>query len=292
MTPTIAFLGTGLMGAPMARNLLAAGFDVTVWNRSPEKAQALVQHGATVASSPRDAVKDAEIVIVILSDGAAVHSLLSDQGVAAAMASGALLIDMSSTKPEEARAEASLLANHGLRHLDAPVSGGTRGAAAATLAIMVGGDETVFTDALPVLSVLGRPVRVGPTGSGQLAKLANQAIVGVTIATIAEAMLLVDRGGADPAAIRDALMGGFADSVILQQHGARMTTQDFTPGATAATQLKDLNNAMDEAAALGLSLPLTEQIQGRYRRLVHDLEGADLDHSGIYRELLDLNKSA
>ena len=206
-----------------------------------------------------------------------------------AMTPGSTVIDMSSIKPAEAKDHAAWLSEKGILHLDAPVSGGTRGAAAATLAIMVGGDEAVFQSVKPVLAAMGRPVRVGPSGSGQLSKLANQAIVGITIGAVAEAMLLAEQGGADPAAIRDALKGGFADSIILQQHGERMTTGDFVPGGLSAIQLKDLDNALLEAERLGLSLPLAEQMRERFKRFCDTLDGGGKDHSGIYLELRDRN---
>ena len=215
-TAKIAFLGTGLMGSHMARNILKAGFSLTAWNRTLAKAQALIADGANVPATAAEAVAEADIVITMLSDGPTVHDLLFDQELAAAMKAGTLLIDMSSIKPSEARTHAALMRERGLHHLDAPVSGGTKGAEAGSLAIMAGGDEAVFTRAVSVLSAMGRPVRVGPDGSGQLSKLANQTIVAVTIGVVAEAMLLAEKGGADPAAIRDALKGGFADSIILQ----------------------------------------------------------------------------
>lgn len=226
----LALLGTGLMGAPMARNLLRAGHDVRVWNRTREKAEALAADGAVVCDSPADAVAGARGVITMLSDGPTVATLVEDEAVTAALSDGAVWIDMSSAKPEEARAQAAHLAGFGVQHLDAPVSGGTRGAEAGSLAIMVGGQTSIFDQMEGVLSAMGRPVHVGPSGAGQLSKLANQGIVAVTIAAVAEAMLLLQKGGADPAAVRRALKGGFADSTILQQHGERMTTGDFTPG--------------------------------------------------------------
>ena len=228
----------------------------------------------------------------MLSDGPAVGDLLFAQGVAAAMKPGAAVIDMSSIKPAEANDHAARLAALGLGHIDAPVSGGTRGAEAATLAIMAGGDQDVFDRAAPVLSAMGRPVRVGPAGAGQLSKLVNQTVVAVTIGVVAEAMLLAREGGADPAAIRDALKGGFADSVILQQHGERMTTGNFTPGGPSRLQVKDLDNALEVSRAAGLTLPLTEQVRDRFARFVDDLDGADKDHSGLWLELLDINKLA
>ena len=142
---------------------------------------------------------------------------------------------------------------------------------------------------MPVFEAMGRPVRVGPDGAGQLSKLANQAIVAGTIGLVAEAMLLAEKGGADPAAIRDALKGGFADLIILQQHGERMTTGNFVPGGLSKFQLKDINNALEEAQSHGLDLPLTGQMQARFKRFVEELDGAEKDHSGIYLELKDRN---
>lgn len=287
--PKIAFLGTGLMGGPMAANLLKAGFPVTAWNRTRAKADALVPAGATVAGTPAEAVGDADYVIFMLSDGTAVGSMLFDQGVAEAMKKGATVLDMSSIKPSQARDHAARLEAMGLGHVDAPVSGGTWGAEAASLAIMAGGDEAAVDAARPVFEAMGRPVRVGPHGAGQLSKLANQAIVAVTIGVVAEAMLLAEKGGADPAAIRQALKGGFADSVILQQHGERMTTGNFAPGGPSRFQLKDLDNVQEEAARCGLTLPLTTQMQERFKRFIEALDGGEKDHSGIYLELLDIN---
>lgn len=282
----IAFLGTGLMGAPMARNLLRAGFAVTVWNRSADKARPLVDEGATIAATAAGAVRTADVVIAIVSDGSAVRALL-DGGVAEAMQPGAVFVDMSSIKPREAQAHFELLAVRGVHALDAPVSGGTRGAAEATLAIMAGGEQAAFDKARPALAAMGRPTLVGPPGTGQMAKLANQGIVATTIGIVAEAMLLMQSAGADPNQLREALKGGFADSIILQQHGKRMADGDFTPGGKSALQLKDLDNLLEAAAGLGLRLPQAELQQARYHRFVHELGGAELDHAGLFLELKD-----
>jgi len=287
--PVVAVLGTGLMGAPMARNLLARGLAVRAWNRTPAKAAALAPDGAEVCASPAAAAAGADIVLTMLSDGQATGAMVCDPAVAAALAPGALWLDMSSTKPEEARAQAAYLARSGHGHLDAPVSGGTKGAEAATLAIMVGGHAADFARAQPVLAALGRATHVGPAGAGQLAKLANQAVVGIAIGAVAEAMLLLQKGGADPVAVRAALKGGFADSTILQLHGARMTAGDFAPGGRAAVQLKDLDNVLAEASGVGLNLPLAAAVRDRYARLCRDMGGADLDHAALFLELLDLN---
>lgn len=289
MKPSVAFLGTGLMGAPMARNLLKSGFALQVWNRSPAKAQALITDGATFCATAAEAVAGADYVITMLSDGTATGQMTADPAITGGLKKGAVWLDMSSIKPAEAREQAAHLTSLGFGYLDAPVSGGTKGAEAASLAIMAGGDLTVFDRAVPVFSAMGRPVHVGPTGSGQLAKLANQAIVAATIGVVAEAMLLIEEGGADPAAVRQALKGGFADSIILQQHGERMTERNFVPGGPSKFQLKDINNLLGEAQALGLELPVSQHIQNRFARFCSDLNGADLDHSGLYLELRDLN---
>ena len=287
--PHIAFLGIGLMGNHMARNILKEGFSLSAWNRTLSKAEALAADGGIIAQTPAEAVKDADFVITMLSDGPTVRDMFFSNGLCQQMKSGACLIDMSSIKASEAREHAQEMRATGRSHLDAPVSGGTKGAEAATLAIMAGGLQDVFDTAEAVFAPMGRAVRVGPDGSGQLSKLANQTIVAVTIGVVAEAMLLAEKGGADPAAIRDALKGGFADSVILQQHGERMTTSNFVPGGLTKFQLKDINNALEEAGHHGLTLPLTEQVQERYTTLVEEMDGADTDHSAIYLELLRQN---
>ncbi len=281
--PTVAILGTGLMGAPMAHNLLKAGFALKAWNRTASKAAPLGESGAALADTPEAAAADADFVLTMLSDGTATGAMVGR--LQSRLSPGAVWLDMSSTRPEEARSQAETLARRGHAHLDAPVSGGTRGAEAGTLAIMVGGDEDAFRRARPVFEAMGTPVRVGPAGSGQLAKLANQAIVGITIGAVAEAMLLLESGGADPGAVRTALRGGFADGTILQQHGTRMTDRDFEPGGHASNQLKDLENVIHEAGALGLTLPLAEEIRNRYSILCGEMAGRELDHSALYLEL-------
>ncbi|MEM8690968.1 MAG: NAD(P)-dependent oxidoreductase [Pseudomonadota bacterium] len=281
----IAVLGTGLMGAPMARNLLKAGHTVAVWNRSADKAEALAGNGAQVAASPADAVSGADVIVTMLADGFATGPLIEDSVVQAAVSPGAVWVDMSSAKPEHAREQGAVLAAIGIAHLDAPVSGGTKGAEAGTLAIMVGGTEEAFAKVRDVLEAMGRPVHVGPSGTGQLSKLANQTIVAVTIGAVAEAMLLVQQGGADPAAVRAALKGGFADSTILQQHGERMTEGNFEPGGLTKFQIKDLDNTLSEAGRLGLSLPSTQDVRDRFVHLMEKMDGGELDHAALYLEL-------
>ncbi|GGX37740.1 2-hydroxy-3-oxopropionate reductase [Tateyamaria omphalii] len=279
----VALLGTGLMGFPMARNLARAGVPVTVWNRTQAKAEPLADEGAAVAASTNAAVTGADIVISMMSDGPTVLSVISE--VSPSLSAGALWIDMSSTKPAEAREARALLSKAGVGFLDAPVSGGTKGAEVASLAIMVGGEAADFGRACPIFEAMGRPVHVGPTGSGQLSKLCNQAIVAVTIGAVAEAMLLAEEGGADPVALRAALKGGFADSTILQQHGERMTTGNFEPGGLSKFQLKDLDNVLVEASSAGVTLPMVQDVRDRFAHFVDHMDGADRDHSGLYLEL-------
>lgn len=287
--PRITFLGIGLMGAPMVGNLLQAGFPMVLWNRTRAKVE-VFSGQAEIADDPAAAVRDADVVITMLENGDVVDSVLVDQMTLDAMPSGALLIDMSSVPPTLARRHGALAASAGIGYLDAPVSGGTRGAKSGALSIMVGGEQADLDRALDVLSVLGRPLRIGPTGAGQLAKLANQAIVGITIGAVSEALLMAAKGGADPVAVREALMGGFASSRILEQHGQRMIDRDFAPGATARIQLKDLRMILDEARAEELTLPLVQQVYNEYRSLVANGH-ADVDHSGLLLELEHINGS-
>jgi 3-hydroxyisobutyrate dehydrogenase-like beta-hydroxyacid dehydrogenase len=281
--PRIAFLGLGLMGSRQVRRLLGAGYDVTVWNRTRAKAEPLAAHGATVADTVAGAVADADIVITMLENGPVVTDLLTAQGVAEAMRPGAVLIDMSSIKPAEARGHARMLAERGVSHLDAPVSGGTVGAEQGTLAIMAGGREEDYVQVVPVLEAMGKPTLVGPSGAGQYAKLANQVIVGVTIAAVAEALLLAERGGADPAKVREALRGGFAESRVLDLHGSRMVEKAFETKGRSVTHLKDMDNALAAAADTGFEAPLTAQVADMFRDLLA-VEG-DLDHSALYKVL-------
>lgn len=285
--PKIAFLGTGLMGLPMAGNLLRNGFPLVAWNRTAAKLASLTPLGGEKAADAGAAVAEAEIVITMLLNGDVVEEIVTE--IEPQLKPGQLVIDMSSIAPRMARAHAHRLAQRGVDYLDAPVSGGTIGAAEATLAIMAGGDEAVFQRAQPVFRALGKSTVVGPSGAGQLAKLANQAIVGITIGAVAEALLLAKQGGADPAAVRRAITGGFADSRILAVHGERMITGNFQPGGTIATQVKDLRNILDEAAALDLDLPFIRLAYDLFRQSAERGDGA-LDHSALYRQLAAMNK--
>jgi len=292
MTERIAFLGIGLMGAPMASNLLKAGFPVTVWNRTPGKAETLRAAGADVSSSAADAVRDADIVITMLTNGPAVEEVLfGAPKVIAAIRKGALVLDMSSIPPATARDHARRLAALGIPHLDAPVSGGTGGAQNGKLVIMAGGPAADFARAEPIFAPLGKPTLVGGSGAGQLAKLCNQAIVGITIGAVAEALLLAAAGGADPAAVRQALMGGFADSRILQEHGQRMLNRRFLPGFAIANQVKDLDTVLDAARQAKLDLPLAARVTELFRQIA-DAGGGGYDHSGLLLELEKRNPPA
>ncbi|EGF33975.1 2-hydroxy-3-oxopropionate reductase [Oxalobacteraceae bacterium IMCC9480] len=272
-SPCIAFLGIGLMGAPMAARLLQAGYRVTVWNRSAAKTAALVAAGARPSATPAEAVGAADLIITMLEAGPVVAEVIA--AATAAIKPGALVIDMSSTRQDEALALHTTLAAHGIACLDAPVSGGVLGAQAGSLAIMVGGAVADFERALTVLQVLGRPTLVGGPGSGQVAKLCNQLIVGATLNVIAEALLLAQAAGADPVAVRQALRGGFAESRLLEVHGQRMLDRDFRAGGQVRSQAKDMDNILVAAANAGISLPLAALVQAGYRALPATLAGAD-----------------
>lgn len=291
MKPRIGWIGTGLMGSRMAGNLLRAGFPLSVWNRTKDKVQPLLDQRATWVESPTDLAAEADVLMTSLTDGAAVTDVLLRQGVAGVLRRGTLVIDLSSIAPAIAREHATLLTRLGVAHLDAPVSGGTRGAAAATLAIMVGGAAVDVERAKPILSTLGRPTHVGPSGAGQIAKLANQVIVGVTLGAVAEALTLAARAGADPAAVRNALSGGFADSRILQEHGARMLAGDFVPGGTVKNQIKDLQTAIALADESHLDLPLLHATRAQFQAIADTL-GDQLDHSAIFKLLMERSAQA
>lgn len=277
----IGFLGIGLMGAPMVRRLAGAGHELTVWNRSPQRAQAL-SDCATVATQAAAVATGADIIVSMLLDGPTTREVFIDGGVMQALAEDTIVIDMGSVDPKTDQDLAVLAEERGGHLLDGPVSGGVVGAEAGTLSIFIGGDARVFNTAKPVLSILGRPSHLGPVGAGQMTKLANQLIVASTIGAVAEGLRLAEAGGCNPAKVREALMGGFADSRILELHGKRMVDGDFTPGGRCAAQLKDIDNALVEAAKIDLDLPMGTCAQTGFRDLVEHHEGADLDHSAYY----------
>jgi len=284
----IAVLGIGMMGRPMARRLREAGHEVHAWNRTRAKAEPLAGFGIAVHDTPADAVRHANIVVSLLENGPVVGQVLFDTGAAQATRPGALFIDMASIQPREARDHAARLGEMGIAHLDAPVSGGTVGAENGTLAIMAGGRPEDFARAQPVFAALGRATHVGPHGAGQLAKLANQMIVGITIGAVAEALLLAAKGGADMAKVREAIGGGFADSRILQLHGQRMVERDFAPRGRMAVQLKDMRNALATAGEIGFDAPITALFERLYAEGVEHGLG-ELDHSGLFVELASRN---
>ena len=284
----ITFLGIGKMGLPMANNLANAGYKVTCWNRTPGK----LKHLPPVLVGNSDlntAISDADIVISMLSDGSATNEVISKLSDTS-LSSVKTWIEMASVLPQEAIDQASYLKKNSIEYLDSPVSGGTVAAKNGNLAIMVGGEENTFQKTKEIFYPLGRPVLVGPIGTGQLAKLANQAIVGITIGAVAEAVLLLERGGADVDAVRDALSGGFADSTILQQHGERMSKRNFEPGGSVKTQLKDLNNIQKVAKMLDLDLPMLNDVTKRYLTLADNSQNLEKDHSALFIELLKRNK--
>lgn len=261
------------MGLPMARRLIKAGYPVTVWNRTKSKASELAQEGAHVAESPSDAARQAQIIITMLESGPIVAAIL--QAALPGIEPGTLVIDMSSTKQSEAVEMHAGLQERGVGCLDAPVSGGVLGAEAGTLAIMAGGTKEAFIRAEGVLMTLGRPTYVGLAGCGQVAKLCNQLIVGGTLAIVAEALLLAQAGGADPAAVRAAIRGGFAESRILEVHGQRMLERNFIPGGQVKSQTKDLENVLNAALAAGVQLPVTSLVTKQYRSIVEAVPNAD-----------------
>ncbi len=286
---TITVIGTGIMGGPMAGRLAEAGYAVTAWNRTPDKAHGLRERGVETAASAQDAVRHADVVLCMLSTGPVCEAVLCGEGgVIAAMRPGSVLLVMSSIPVETAVALSQAVGQRGLDCLDAPVSGGEKGAMEGTLAIMAGGLEAVIERLAPIFAVLGRVTHVGPSGSGALTKLANQLIVASTICAVAEALTLAERGGADPARVREALIGGFADSTVFRQHGLRMVERNFEPGGPAKYQVKDTSTALGFARHHGLKLPVSEEVDRLFQAMVDHGDG-DLDHSAIILELQRMN---
>ena len=286
----IAFIGTGLMGFPMAKNLLEKSLDLNVFSRTIEKAKPLEKFGAKISNSLSEAIKDVDVVITMLTDDDAVEKVLSDQDFQKNLKKGSTIVDMSSIKPKIAIKYGKLLKDKGINFLDAPVSGGTIGAEQATLAIMVGGDQKVFDQVKDILKFMGNPTLVGPLGSGQVSKLANQIIVGVTIGAVAEAITLCEKAGVDGNKFIKALAGGFADGKILQNHGKRMIDKDFSPKGKVSTHLKDMNNILECAGDFNTQLPISNLIKDMFKSLVENGNDND-DHSALYKEIKRRNKN-
>ena len=276
------------MGLPMSKNIVKAGYNLTVFNRSKNKAEPLKEFGAKISNTLKDAVDGSDIVITMLTDDTAVDEVMNNDDFTKSLKSGAIVIDMSSVKPTTATKHGNNLKLKNINYLDAPVSGGTIGAEEASLAIMVGGEQNIFDDAFDILKKMGNPTLVGPIGSGQVSKLANQIIVGLTIGAVAEAVTLCEKAGADPNKMIKALSGGWADSKVLQTHGKRMINKDFTPKGRTSVHLKDMNNILECANNYNTHLPISNLVKEMYKSLVDNGHG-ETDHSSLYKEIERIN---
>ena len=285
----IGFIGIGLMGFPMAKNILKSGYKLKVFNRSLVKAEPLKEFGAEISKTVSELVKDSEIIITMLTDDKAVDEVMGSSHFLNNLKPGSTVIDMSSTKPITAEKHGKNLSLKKIDYLDAPVSGGTIGAEEGSLAIMIGGDQKVFNKAEDLLKTMGNPTLVGPVGSGQVAKLANQIVVGLTIGAVAEAVTLCEKAGADPIKMISALSGGWADSKVLQTHGKRMIDKDFSPKGKTSTHLKDMNNILECANSYNTHLPISNLVKEMYKTLVDNGHG-NTDHSSLYNEIERINK--
>ena len=281
----LGFVGLGIMGAPMAGHLVNAGHQVFITTRSKVPAD-LANSKATQCKSPREVSENADIIFTMVPDTPDVEKVLfGDNGIASGLSKGKVVVDMSSISPIATKEFAKKINDLGCDYLDAPVSGGEVGAKNATLSIMVGGDESVFNKVKPVFELMGKNINlVGGNGDGQTAKVANQIIVALNIEAVAEALLFASKAGADPAKVRQALMGGFAGSKILEVHGERMVKRTFDPGFRIELHQKDLNLALNSARALGVSLPNTANAQELFNACsAHG--GKAWDHSAMVRAL-------
>jgi 3-hydroxyisobutyrate dehydrogenase-like beta-hydroxyacid dehydrogenase len=282
----IGFAGLGLMGRPMALHLADAGADLAVWNRTRAVAEGLGRESVKICDSPADLAERSEIIVLMLADTPAVEQVLfGADGVADGVRPGSLVIDMGTTAVMPTREFADKLAAQDVGYVDAPVSGGQIGAVEATLTIMAGGSAADIEHARPLFEVLGKKfTHVGGVGAGQVAKAANQVIVGLNIGAVAEAFALADAAGVDLAKVREALMGGFADSRILEVHGQRMIDKSFAPGGKVVTQHKDMRQAVELGERLGQELPATELGMRLYQQLI-DAGDGELDHSALIRAI-------
>ncbi|HET7237107.1 MAG TPA: 2-hydroxy-3-oxopropionate reductase [Actinomycetota bacterium] len=288
MTERVGFVGLGLMGKPMARNLLGAGFPLTVHSRSAPPVDELVGAGAARASSPAEVAAASDVVVTMLPDTPDVEAVLfGDDGIASGASEGSLLIDMSTIDPIATRGYAERLAGLGVSMLDAPVSGGEVGATDGTLSIMVGGPEEVFDRALPLLRAMGGTiVHVGPSGAGQVTKACNQLVVASAVEAVAEALVLAAKAGVDPVKVREALLGGFAGSKVLELHGRRMLDGDFAPGFRSALMAKDGRIVVRAAAELGAPIPAFRAVADRLEAMLPAGRG-DLDYAALVTLLED-----
>ncbi|MGE0240622.1 MAG: 2-hydroxy-3-oxopropionate reductase [Parvibaculaceae bacterium] len=282
---TIGFIGLGIMGAPMAGHLLAGGHKLFIPKRKRELPE-LVAKGATLCASNREVARQADIIITMVPDTPDVETVLfGEDGIAEGLTPGKTVVDMSSISPIATMDFARRIETLGCDYLDAPVSGGEIGAKNASLTIMVGGKDAVFDKVKPLFTLMGKNITlVGATGAGQTTKVANQIVVALTIEAVAEALLFASKAGADPARVRQALLGGFASSRILEVHGERMVQRKFDPGFRIALHQKDLNLALEGARSLGLSLPHTASCQQLFNAAAaHGDQG--LDHSALAKVL-------
>lgn len=281
----IGFIGLGVMGRPMAGHLIDAGHKVHL-NRVKDASRFLVDKGGLALDTPLAVAQASDVIILMVPDTGDVETVLfGESGVAGGLAEGKLVIDMSSISPVATKAFAARVNALGADYLDAPVSGGEVGARNAALTIMVGGEADVFERAKPLLEIMGKSItRIGGVGDGQTAKVANQIVVGLTIEAVAEALLFARRAGADPAKVREALLGGFAGSRILELHGERMIEGKFDPGFRIRLHRKDMRLAMDSAQALDLALPATACVQQMMNAAVGAGDG-ELDHSALIKTL-------
>jgi 2-hydroxy-3-oxopropionate reductase len=277
---TVGFIGTGLMGLPMAKNILSKKFKLNVWNRTSGKTIELQKKGAKVFKDIKDLVQNSKVIVSMLSNDDVCKAILIKK-IQPYLQKGQIVIDMSSTTQNTALEIGKALKKKKAIFLDAPVSGGTIGAENGTLAIMVGGDKKIFNNIMPLFKSMGTAIYVGKTGCGQVAKLANQTIVGISIGAVSEALILAEAAGADPKAVREIMLRGFAGGPILKNHGLRILTKNFKPGGKASTQLKDMNNIIATAKKYKLNLPIAKKVQELYAKTVKSGR-ANLDHSALY----------
>jgi len=277
---TVGFIGTGLMGLPMAKNILSKKFKLNVWNRTPGKTLELQKKGAKVFEDIKDLVQNSKIIVSMLANDDVCKAILIKK-IQPHLKKGQIVIDMSSTTQNTALEIGKAIKKKKAFFLDAPVSGGTIGAEKGTLAIMVGGDKKIFNAVMPLFKSMGTAIYVGKTGCGQVAKLANQTIVGISIGAVSEALILAEAAGADPKAVREIMLHGFAGGPILKNHGLRILTKNFKPGGKASTQLKDMNNIIATAKKYKLNLPIAKKVQELYAKTVKSGR-ANLDHSALY----------